>query len=63
MTHFINDWVGSPGLNLFPFGQLGSGDSGDPAPGWARALCYTGFGLALLLLGIFLERRRRPVER
>ena len=48
--HFIEDWAGS-----FPIPFFSEGEPGHP---WARALLYAVFGLVLVGIGFWFERRR-----
>lgn len=56
-THFVDKWFVTPFIPFF---------SGyDEAPGgraWAAALTYAGYGLVLMLLGLWLARRRGMAE-
>jgi hypothetical protein len=52
-THFVEKWFGVNGI--VPF--FGNGANDEP---WARALAYAAYGAVLMLLGIWIARRRGP---
>ena len=53
-THWVDKWFGLPGL--FPFFAFGESDH---AHRWARPISYAVLGFVFLLLGFWLQRRRR----
>jgi hypothetical protein len=60
-THFVDKWFGSvPFPFVFFFGFFND-ESGNVRP-WAQALSYAAYGLVLMLLGLWLARRRQPPE-
>lgn len=54
-THFVDKWLASTPLPFFSDG------SSNDRP-WARALVYAGYGAVLMLLGLWIARRRQPAE-
>lgn len=65
-AHFVEDWVGgSPDTSdIVPGGLLGEGASSGGGGGdvWQRALLYGLYGVALVVIGLWLDRRRRTSE-
>ena len=56
-THFVHAWFGAPLIPyLFEFEE-----ASEDQP-WAGALLYAGYGLVLMLLGLWLARRRGLAE-
>ena len=57
--HFIEDWAGGLSISgYFPF--FSGAETNHP---WARALLYALFGLVLVGIGFWFERRRQsPVD-
>jgi hypothetical protein len=55
-THFVDKWF------LTPFIPFFSGYDSESGQAWAAALMYAGYGLVLMLLGLWLARRRQPPE-
>jgi hypothetical protein len=60
-THFVDKWFGSLPFPFFFFFGFFSGESANVRP-WAQALSYAAYGLALMLLGLWLAHRRQPPE-
>lgn len=64
-SHFVEEWLDDSPVEPF-IGPLGSGgDSALQAGGvelWERALLYGLYGLVLVALGLWLERRRRALS-
>jgi hypothetical protein len=56
-SHFIEDWVGS---SLSPFSFFFGGEGEPASHPWARAILYAVFGLILVGIGFWFERRRMP---
>jgi hypothetical protein len=56
-SHFVDKWFGPPPFPFFFF--TGSEKHFQP---WAIALSYAVYGLVLMLLGVWLARRRQPPE-
>ncbi len=57
-THFADKWFNEP---FIPFLYGFDGES-DGSSTWAAALLYAGYGLVLMLLGLWLARRRGLAE-
>jgi hypothetical protein len=55
-THFVDKWFGPPPFPFFSF------EGSRHIRLWAIALSYAAYGFALMLLGLWLARRRRPPE-
>jgi hypothetical protein len=55
-SHFIEDWVGS---SVDPFDFI-FGEGGPASHPWARAILYAVFGIILVGIGFWFERRRPP---
>jgi hypothetical protein len=55
-SHFVDKWFGPP---PFPFFFFNGSENFQP---WASALSYAVYGLVLMLLGVWLARRRQPPE-
>jgi hypothetical protein len=56
-THFVDKWFVTP---FIPF--ISGFDSSGSSQAWAAALMYAGYGLVLMLLGLWLARQRGLVE-
>lgn len=56
-THFVDTWFAASFVPFF--GGFGDSESGRA---WAAALMYAGYGLVLMLLGLWLARRRGTAE-
>jgi hypothetical protein len=56
-TYFVGKWFLSPSDLVFP--ADGTGGNNDP---WAAALSYGVYGFALMLIGLWLARRRTSAE-
>lgn len=65
-SHFVEDWLdGSSGIgsDLLPVdGGTGISPGGDGEDIWQRALLYGVYGVALVAIGIWFDRRRRTSE-
>jgi hypothetical protein len=57
-TYFVGKWFLTPSELVFPAPD-GTGGNNDP---WAAALSYAVYGFALMLIGLWLARRRIPAE-
>jgi hypothetical protein len=57
-THFVDKWFVTPFIPFF--GGFAGGSGGSRT--WAAALMYAGYGLVLMLLGLWLARRRGMAE-
>ncbi len=57
-TYFVGKWFLSPSDLILPAPD-GAGGNNDP---WAAALSYAVYGFALMLIGLWLARRRTPAE-
>jgi hypothetical protein len=55
-THFVFKWFATP---FVPFFRSEEPPAGHP---WAAALMYAGYGLVLMLLGLWLAHRRGMAE-
>ena len=53
-THFVLKWFGPKDVGFF--------SASEPGRPWAAALSYTVYGLVLILIGLWLARRRPPAE-
>ena len=56
-THWVFKWFTPPFVPFF-FGYEGQRESHP----WAAALTYAGYGLVLMLLGLWVARRRGMAE-
>jgi hypothetical protein len=53
-THFVLKWFGPKDVGFF--------SAGEPGRPWAAALSYALYGVVLMLIGMWLARRRAPAE-
>jgi hypothetical protein len=60
-THFVAQWFGLPPFPFFLFFGFFYDESANVRP-WAQALSYAVYGVLLMLLGLWLARRRQPPE-
>lgn len=61
-SHFVEDWLDDSSLSpdLLPIGPEGGSGGGEDV--WQRALLYGLYGVALVAVGLWLDRRRRTSE-
>jgi len=63
-SHFVDNWLGPSSLSEYgdPFGREEGAYYGEGGELWEYALLYAVYGLALVAIGLWLDRRRRTSE-